>query len=133
MFWIIVLSVLIKISLYNLIPIMKPIKNLEPFAKWVIRIGLFLFLVSMYHNQIQLFSYKNVDYVINMIYLLSGASLLLGGFQKKVTLTIISGIFVTFVSGYKTYIAYAGNLLNSDMYVYLIILGIGIFFCSKGN
>ena len=112
---------------------MKPLKNIEPLAKWVLRISVLLVLGSTYYKQIQSFNYENIEYIINMLFLLTAALLVLGGMQKKPTLTLISAIFLTLISIYKIYGTYHGNFLQTSMYEYLMLSGVGLFFLSKGN
>ena len=55
------------------------------------------------------------------------------GFQKGNTLTIISGIVVSLISVYKVYWEFNGSFLDTQLYVFLMLLGIGVFFTSRGN
>jgi hypothetical protein len=112
---------------------MKPIKNLEPFSKWVLRISLVCLLASIYYNTLQTFDYKNYNYLIIVVYVLSSLFILLGGLQKKATMTIISAIFLTLISFYQIYLSFNGDFLQPSIYQHLMISGIGLFFVSKGN
>ncbi len=112
---------------------MKPIKNLEPLAKWTIRFASMAFIISLYFSYLKTFDFKSIAYILDFIYCLFFVLLFIGGFQKNNVLTIISGLFIAAISIYKTYVAFNGNFLDTELYRWLIMLGIGLFFASKGN
>jgi len=113
---------------------MKPIKNLEPLAKWILRISLVAYIFFTYFNSVKTLNFHSVNYIINLLYVIFAVLLLFGGLGKNATLTIISGIVVSIISAYKIYQAFSmGDLLNSTIYLYLIIFAIGLLFVSKGN
>jgi len=113
---------------------MKPIKNLEPAAKWILRISLALYIITLYFNEIKTFDFKSVNYIINLIYVLFAVLLLGSGFGKNSALTIISGIVLSLISAYKIYVAFSlSDLSNPAVYLFLMIFGVGIFFAAKGN
>ncbi|MDR0873720.1 MAG: hypothetical protein LBN27_09710 [Prevotellaceae bacterium] len=113
---------------------MKPIKNLEPAAKWILRFSLAAYIICLYFNEVKTFDFKSVTYIINLIYTLFAVLLLLGGISKNGTLTIISGIVLALISAYKIYVAYSlDSLTNPAVYLFLLVFGVGVFFMSKGN
>ena len=114
---------------------MKPIKNLEPLAKWVLRISLVAYIVLTYFNSVKTPNFHSVDYIINLLYVIFAILLLFGGFGKNATLTIISGIVLSIISAYKIYNAayHLHDLLHQEIYISLILFAIGLFFVSKGN
>ena len=113
---------------------MKPIKNLEPAAKWILRIAVVAYIIFTYRNEVMTFNFKSVTYIINLLYVIFAALLLLGGFGKNATLTIISGIVISLISAYKIYISFSLNdLANPSIYLFFALFGIGLLFTSKGN
>ena len=112
---------------------MKPIKNLEPIAKWILRCAAVVYVFSLYYKSLQSFEFSNIHYLLNFIYCLFFVLLFIGGFQKGNTLTIISGIVVSLISVYKVYWEFNGSFLDTQLYVFLMLLGIGVFFTSRGN
>jgi hypothetical protein len=112
---------------------MKPIKNLEPMAKWILRFALLAFVVSFYFYDLKTFNFKDVFYLINLIYVSFCLLLFIGGFQKNASLTIVSAMFVSLISFYKSYLVFSGELLNSSFYSFVMLAAIGLFFTSKGN
>ena len=113
---------------------MKPIKNIEPLSKWVLRISLVAYIFFTYLNNVKTLDFHSVNYIINLLYVIFAVLLLFGGFGKNATLTIISGIVLSIISAYKIYNAFSlHDLLNPTIYLFLIIFAIGLFFTSKGN
>jgi len=113
---------------------MKPIKNLEPLAKWILRISLAAYIVFSYFNIVKIPDFHSINYIINLLYVIFAVLLLFSGFSKNATLTIISSIVLSIISAYKIYNAFSLNdLLNPTIYLYFMILAIGLFFISKGN
>ena len=113
---------------------MKPIKNLEPAAKWILRFSLAAYVICLYFNEIKAFDFKSITYIINLIYTLFAILLLLGGVGKNATLTVLSGIVLSLISVYKIYVAFSlSDLTNPAVYLFLMIFGVGVFFAAKGN
>lgn len=117
---------------------MKPIKNFEAFSLWMIRIGVLLFLISKYTYVFNSFQYQNVNYIIDAITILSGILLFFGGFAKKPTLTIMSGLCLCLFSIYQLYPLFINDksitiLLNMNVYASFTIAAIGLLFAAKGN
>jgi len=113
---------------------MKPIKNIEPLSKWLLRISLVAYIFFTCFDNVKTFDFHSVNYIINLLYVLFAVLLLFGGFGKNATLTIVSGIVLSIISAYKIYNAFSINdLLNPTIYLFLILFAIGLFFTSKGN
>ncbi len=112
---------------------MKAIKNIEPLSKWVLRLSVLLLLLSKYFDEVTTLNYTDYNYVINMLFILVSVLLIVGGIRKKANLTIVSSIILTLISAYKIYATFQGNFFQVSIYEYFMILGIGLFFASKGN
>jgi hypothetical protein len=113
---------------------MKPIKNIEPIAKWILRISLVAYIVFAYFSEVKTLNFHSVNYFINLLYVIFALLLLFGGFGKNATLTIISGIVLSIISAYKIYNVFSlSNLMNPAIYLFLLIFAVGLFFTSKGN
>ncbi len=112
---------------------MKPIKNFEPLAKWILRFSLFAYVLCLYVDKVKTFNFKSVDYVINLLFMLFALFLLLGGLAKNATLTIISGFVIAIIAAYKAYLPFSESFTHPAGFLYLIIAGIALFFVSKGN
>lgn len=112
---------------------MKPIKSFEPISKWLLRFAMLAYILCLYFNQIHSFDFKNIYYLINIFYIIFCALLFIGGFQKNATLTIVSGLFIFLISTYKAYTSYTGNFMDTSLYIFVLLAGVGLFFSSKGN
>lgn len=117
---------------------MKPIKNIEPFSLWMLRLGVLLFLISKYTYVFKSFDYKNINYIIDAVTILSGILLFFGGFSKKSTLTIVSGLCLCLLSLYQLYPLFINDrsitiLLNTNVYTSFTIAATALLFAAKGN
>jgi len=113
---------------------MKPVKNIEPLSKWILRISLVAYIFFSYFSDVKTLNFHSINYVINLLYVVFAVLLLFGGLGKNSTLTIVSGIILSIISAYKIYNTFSiSDLLNPLIYLYFIILAIGLFFTSKGN
>ena len=115
---------------------MKPLKNLELAALWLLRIGIVFLFIAMYGKTIDNWAFDNYRWIINMVYLLSSVSLFIGGFLRKSTVTIISGLIVALISIYQIVpIVADGNISFFDptLFQYLTLVGLGMLFASVGN
>lgn len=115
---------------------MKPLKNLELAAMWLLRIGIVFLFIAMFGKTIDNWAFDNYRWIINMVYLLSSVSLFIGGFLRKSTVTIISGLIVALISIYQIVpIVADGNISFFDptLFQYLTLAGLGMLFASVGN
>lgn len=115
---------------------MKPLKNLELAALWLLRIGIVFLFIAMYGKTIDNWAFDNYRWIINMVYLLSSVSLFIGGFLRKSTVTIISGLIVALISIYQIVpIVADGNISFFDptLFQYFTLAGLGMLFASVGN
>lgn len=119
---------------------MKPIKNFESIAKWIMRIAIVAFIIFTFKDGLSHFDFKKLEHILAAVYMIFAALLLFGVFSKGGGLTVVSGLIISIVSAFQIYFClqkFGGISLNALMYapvyLYLMILGIGLFFASKGN
>lgn len=111
---------------------MKPIKSLEPLAKWLLRIGVLLFVVTHYWDFFKKFEIHSIHNLLILLFFLFGALLFVGGFRKNGALTVISGLLVFGISSYFIIKGFAG-VFDRDLLLFIFPASIGLFFCAKGN
>ena len=115
---------------------MKPIKNLEVASLWLLRIGIVFLFIAMYGKTIDNWAFDNYRWIINMVYLLSSVSLFIGGFVKKSTTTIISGLIIAAISIYQIVPIVADgkiSFFDPSLFQYLVMTGLGMLFAAVGN
>ena len=115
---------------------MKPLKNLEIISLWLLRIGVVFLFIAMFGKSVDNWAFDNYRWVINMVYLLSSILLFVGGFLRKSTLTIISGLIIAAISIYQIVPIVADgriSFFDPTLFQYLVITGIGLLFASVGN
>lgn len=129
------LNLFIHNALYPILP-MKPIKNLEVASLWLLRIGIVFLFIAMYGKTIDNWAFDNYRWIINMVYLLSSVSLFIGGFVKKSTTTIISGLIIAAISIYQIVPIVADgkiSFFDPTLFQYVLLAGVGLLFSSVGN
>jgi hypothetical protein len=117
---------------------MKPIKNFEPVAKWILRIAVVAYIIFKFKGRLSHFEIKNIDHILAAVYMLFAALLLFGGFSKNAGLSVISGIVIAIVSAVQIFFHLRGGfslyaLTNTVVYLYLMLFAAGLFFAAKGN
>ncbi len=110
---------------------MKPLKNFENLATWLLRINILVVLIVLYFTYLKTAQFTNIAYIVTLAYGLSSILLILGGLQKKATLTIISGILLFGIACYK--VGSNFNIHDTIMYLHVFIGSVGLLFVSKGN
>lgn len=111
---------------------MKPLKSLEPFSKWLLRIGVLLFVIAHYWDDLKAMEFKTVHSFLIVLFFIFGAGLFIGGFKKNGTLTVISGMLVFAISGYFVFRGFSG-IFDQDLLLFIFPASVGLFFLSKGN
>ncbi len=111
---------------------MKPVKSLEPTAKWLLRIGVLLFVVAHYWDIFKKFEINSIHSLLILLFFLFGTLLFIGGFRKNASLTVVSGLLVFAISAYYIIRGFAG-VFDQDLLLYIFPASVGLFFFSKGN
>ncbi len=128
-------NLFIQNALYPIL-LMKPLKNLEIASLWLLRIGIVFLFIAMYGKTISMWAFDNFRWIINMVYLFSSFSLFIGGFLKKSTVTIVSGLIIAAISIYQIVpIVADGNIaiFESSLFQYIVMAGLGMLFAAVGN
>lgn len=111
---------------------MKPIKSLEPFSKWMLRIGVLLFVIVHYWDDFKKIEIKSLHSVLILVFFLFGTLLFVGGLRKNGALTVVSGLLVFLISGYFIFKGFSG-VFDKDLLFFIFPASVGLFFSSKGN
>lgn len=115
---------------------MKPLKNLELTSLWLLRIGIVFLFIAMYGKMVDNWAFDNYRWIINMVYLLSSISLFIGGFIRKSTVTIISGIIIAIISICQIIPIVADgkiSFFDPTLFQYIVMTGVGMLFAAVGN
>lgn len=107
-------------------------KNMTPFALWMLRIGFAIFGLTTYLNAFLAFSFKTLGFYIAAIYVVFGILLFVGGFLSKSILTIISALLIFLASVYEMFVVFKGGV-HSQFAVYFIIAAAAFYFVTVGN
>ena len=109
---------------------MKPIVGLFPFAKWVTRLTLPVILYLVYQKTMFSFNFKDVNYLIYFGLFIFSILLVIGGFFRKSTLTVVSAILL-FLFGVLLLVVDISNQMSIIIGSLSIIWG--LLFMTMGN
>jgi hypothetical protein len=112
---------------------MRPVRSASGLAKWLLRIALFAHIFTLYFSTVKGFNFNHLGFYIAVIYLLFAALLIIGGFVRKHTLTVLSGLIILLLSVFEMFRVFNGNIISSQFIMYLLMASLGLFFLSKGN
>ena len=111
---------------------MKPFKAGLPFAIWLMRISLALFLVLQNVNGLNPIELNSLSYYFTLAFVVFAILLLVGGFLSKSTLTVVSGLVISALSVYRLVVSFDGAISQADV-LYLIIASVAFLFVCQGN
>ena len=109
---------------------MEPLKSLIPFAKWLLRIAAALVIYSLYFDTAIQFSFNSAEYFIALVAVIFAVLLLVGGFIKKPSMTVTSGLIIFLVSLIMLFLD--GADLDSII-THSPTLAVGFYFMARGN
>ncbi len=112
---------------------MRPVRSASGLAKWLLRIALFAHIFVLYFSTVKGFNFSHLGFYVGFIYLLFAALLVIGGFLRKHTLTVLSGLIILILSVVEMFRVFDGNIISPKFIMYLLIGALGLFFLSKGN
>ena len=109
---------------------MEPLKSLIPLAKWLLRIAMGLMVYSIYFHTFREFDVKSVSWFLSLLALLFAVFLLVGGFMKKNSLTVVSGMILFLVS---LLMIFMGDIDIQGVIRNVPPAAIGFYFMARGN
>lgn len=109
---------------------MKPLKSLAPLAKTLLRITVAILVVSFYFDRLTNPDLTSVYWFISVVIVIFAVLLLVGGFVKKASLTVVSGLIICILSIIMMFIH--GIDMNSVV-THIAPATLGFFFLARGN
>jgi hypothetical protein len=111
---------------------MKPIKGLMPFATWLMRFALGIFLFITFFSTLKAFEYHTTQFYIATAYLLFISMLFIGGFLSKQGITVFSSLILFLLSLYEIFVNYSSSV-SHQMAVFILVAAVSLFFLTAGN
>lgn len=109
---------------------MEPMKSLMPIAKWLLRIAVALVVYSKFLGTVLSFSFKGSAYYVALLMVVFTILLLVGGFLKKSSVTVVSGLTILVVS---LILMFSGGITIETIAANFITAAIGFYFMASGN
>ncbi|MFW6018977.1 MAG: hypothetical protein ACOCPM_00195 [Bacteroidales bacterium] len=110
---------------------MKPVKSLFPLFSWLIRIAILLAVYTRFFHLLKTLAFSSISFYIAAAFHLFALLLFFGGFAKKHTLTILSGLFIAALSIYQ--MVKLGFVINTNLSFYGLLLSGSLLFIALGN
>ncbi|MBN2349240.1 MAG: hypothetical protein JXJ22_10400 [Bacteroidales bacterium] len=111
---------------------MKPLKSARGLARWILRLSLIIVIFFANYTIFLNFNIKSVGFYFSLIFLLSGLLLLVGGFLKDPSLTIISSLIILILSVYQLIKIFNGSI-GEYLIDEFISVSLAFYFLSAGN
>lgn len=109
---------------------MNPIKSLVPTAKWLLRIAALIIVYQKYFDLAATFDFNSLEYFLSLFLVLTAITLIVGGFSKNNTMTVLSGLGICVFSILMMFVN------EFDFYVLidqLVPASLGFYFFARGN
>ena len=109
---------------------MEPMKSLLPIAKWLLRLAVALVVYSKFLSTALSFSFKGSAYYVAIFMVVFTILLIVGGFLKKSSMTVISGLGILVIS---LILMFSGGITIDTVAANFITAAIGFYFMASGN
>jgi hypothetical protein len=109
---------------------MKPLKFVVPIANWLLRFSIAILVYDRFWGTLEKLEIENQSFYFALAMALSTLALLLGGFFKKNTTTILSA-FILF--GLSFAFIFIGGFTLGKLFENLVPAAISLYFFGRGN
>lgn len=109
---------------------MKPIKSLSTFSAWLMRLAVLFFSVSYYLKNLEVVNFHSVIFYVSSGYVVFSVLLFAGGFLRNQSLTVISALILTLLTGYQSVIFIKAGI-DYNLAVFVILGSITVHFLSS--
>lgn len=111
---------------------MKPWRNAEPIAFWVLRVALLLYAFTYYFGTFKSFDLDNLNFWFALVTLVFCGLIFIGGFSKSNQLTLWSSLIMVIISVFGIVIEFP-NGITPNLAIFLLTGGVSLVFLSRGN
>ncbi len=111
---------------------MKPFRNAQPFAMWILRIALLLYAFSYYFTVFKSFDFQSMSFWFALIHLIFCGLIFIGGFTRDQQLTLWSALIILIVSIFGV-VMELSNGITPSLAIYILVGGVSMVFLSRGN
>lgn len=109
---------------------MKPLKSFLPLAGWLLRFATAIIVYSRFWNTFQKFNLENIHFYISAILILGTFTLLIGGFTKRNTTTVLSGVAIF---GVSVALIFLNGFTTGKLFENFVPAALGFYFVARGN
>ncbi|MBN2662154.1 MAG: hypothetical protein JXR68_00775 [Bacteroidales bacterium] len=109
---------------------MKPLIGAKSISRWLLRLFPAFFIFNNHLETLLNFDFSDVIYLIILALGLFSLLLILGGFFRKQSLTIVSGLIISILSLIMLFLNFENTIIVSFS---VILILLGFFFVANGN
>jgi hypothetical protein len=109
---------------------MKPLKNLIPTAKWLLRVSALIIIYQKHFDEAATFDFNSLHYFVALALVIASVTLIVGGFSKNTLMTVLSGLAICVFSIIMMFVK------EFDLYALLdqfVPASLGFYFLARGN
>ncbi|PLW98121.1 MAG: hypothetical protein C0593_06495 [Marinilabiliales bacterium] len=112
---------------------MKPVRNAEPIAMWVLRIALLLYAFTYYFGTFKAFDFDSMSFWFALVILVFCGLVFIGGFgTRNNQLTLWSSLILLIMSVLQIVMEFP-NGITPYLSLYILVAGVALLFLSRGN
>lgn len=111
---------------------MKPIKFLETFSYWLLRLTFVGYIVVSNIGSFKHFDIADVQFYLILALVVFGVLLVIGGMTKNQGLTVISSLGIFLILVYRALTPWP-PAISDDFLMEMVLVAIALVFASKGN
>jgi hypothetical protein len=111
---------------------MKPVKGIQPFATWLMRLAVAFFVFLTFFSTLKGFEYKSIQFYVAVSYIVFGSLLFIGGFMSKPGITVFSGLMLFLVSVYRI-VMFSSEKFDTTLVMYSLVATVSLYFFTAGN
>lgn len=109
---------------------MKPVHSFIPMADWLLRTALAIIIYQFYFSTFLTFSFEGMNFFMALAFIGFTFLLLIGGFARSDSMTVISGLAIFILSIVMMFI---DNFTVSKLLTHFTPAVIGFNFLARGN
>jgi hypothetical protein len=109
---------------------MKPLKSFVPLAKTLLRITAAILIGALYFDRLTNPDLTSVYWFISVVIVIFSGLLLIGGFLKSASLTVVSGLIICILS---IIMMFMHGIDIDALVTHIAPAAIGFYFLARGN
>lgn len=111
---------------------MRPTRFLLPLSTFLLRAGVAFFIYVRYFQYVLDLNFDQLSFYLSSLFSIFGVLLVLGAFEKRHTLTVLSGLILLLLGLYQVF-TFTGDWFTINFASNLFLTVTALFFLCNGN